>query len=174
MSRSHQAWRVLLQTGAGPWQLDPRLPELGLRAVLPKAVGEPPSPSSAAAVDDWRDYRRWRFQQGVAEGDGEIPTGAARDPGCLGLHLTPARRQGGDVACTEQQGSMLTRGMAKWGSTDGFEAQASSRGQRSTSRWMKPLQRVLQSRWCSLRLRKPKDRMGPRPHAKMLERAVIA
>lgn len=55
------------------WAADPRLPQLGLRAVLPAdAVGGGGGSDSSS----WQAYRRWRIVHGVAEGDTEIPTGA--------------------------------------------------------------------------------------------------
>ncbi|GAB4822796.1 hypothetical protein N2152v2_009842 [Parachlorella kessleri] len=47
--------------------------QLGLRAVLPKGAVSSSSGGSQPA-GDW-EYRRWRLQQGVAEGDSEVPTG---------------------------------------------------------------------------------------------------
>jgi hypothetical protein len=70
------------------WAPDPRLPQLGLRAVLPVGEGGGGGSASSGGVDSsssssgggsnasWRDHRRWRILQGVAEGDSEIPTGA--------------------------------------------------------------------------------------------------
>lgn len=57
---------------AGPgWAPDPRLPQLGLRAVLPAGEG-----GGESGGGDWRAHRRWRIAHGVAEGDTEIPSGA--------------------------------------------------------------------------------------------------
>lgn len=50
------------------WPQDPRLPALGRRAILPR--GSAPTPTAG-----WKDYVRWRIEQGVAEGDTEIPSG---------------------------------------------------------------------------------------------------
>jgi hypothetical protein len=55
------------------WWDDPRLPELGVRAILP---GEDLS-SDAANVIYWREYRQWRIEHGVAEGSSEMPPGDA-------------------------------------------------------------------------------------------------
>lgn len=65
--------------GAGAWVIDPRLPELGSRAVLP---GSPPSADGAASIYG-REYRSWRIEHGVAEGNTEIPAGAY--PGACSL-----------------------------------------------------------------------------------------
>lgn len=54
---------------------DPRLPELGCRAVL--ASGSQPA-AADAAVADALSYKRWRLELGVAEGDTEIPSGECR------------------------------------------------------------------------------------------------
>lgn len=71
---------------AEPWQQDPRLQALGLRAILPRSSsGELSASGGAGVLMDWRDYRRWRIQQGVAEGDSEIPTGEGRSLGLLGV-----------------------------------------------------------------------------------------
>jgi len=51
---------------------DPRLPELGQRAVLPGAT---PS-SEGAQVIYGRQYRSWRIEHGVAEGN-EMPAGVS-------------------------------------------------------------------------------------------------
>ncbi|PRW58166.1 transferase mitochondrial [Chlorella sorokiniana] len=53
------------------WLPDPRLPQLGLRAVLPR--GEEGEATGGSA--DWEAHRRWRMLHGVAEGDSEIPSG---------------------------------------------------------------------------------------------------
>lgn len=53
------------------WAPDPRLPQLGLRAVLPRG-GEGEAAGGAAG---WEAHRRWRMLHGVAEGDSEIPSG---------------------------------------------------------------------------------------------------
>jgi len=53
--------------------VDPRLPELGHRAVI---AGSAPS-SEAAHVIYGRQYRSWRIEHGVAEGNIEMPAGAA-------------------------------------------------------------------------------------------------
>lgn len=74
------------------WAPDPRLWQLGLRAVLPvagKVAGSsassttssssPEVPSSDSSSSggglDWRAHRHWRMLFGVAEGDSEIPSG---------------------------------------------------------------------------------------------------
>lgn len=59
-------------SGAPPpgWAPDPRLPQLGLRAVLPRGgEGE-----GAGGSCGWEAHRRWRMLHGVAEGDSEIPS----------------------------------------------------------------------------------------------------
>jgi transferase CAF17, mitochondrial len=67
------------------WRPDPRLTQLGLRALLPSADTHNDSsvtdtaaavPNSAQTVP-WTAYKRFRWQLGVAEGDSEIPSGAA-------------------------------------------------------------------------------------------------
>jgi folate-binding Fe-S cluster repair protein YgfZ len=58
------------------WAPDPRLPHLGLRAVLPAAAASADG-GGGAALASWQDHRRWRLLHGVAEGDDEIPTGEA-------------------------------------------------------------------------------------------------
>ncbi|PNH12885.1 putative transferase CAF17, mitochondrial [Tetrabaena socialis] len=63
---------------AGPWwRRDPRLPELGFRALLP--AGEAPSAANGGAVcgASGEDYRALRYELGVAEGEQEIPVGQA-------------------------------------------------------------------------------------------------
>ncbi|GAB4822792.1 hypothetical protein N2152v2_009838 [Parachlorella kessleri] len=63
VSDSHNVWVQFgpgsLPEPSGGWQQDPRLPELGLRTVLPaleRAVG-------AGHEASWRDYRHWRLLQ---------------------------------------------------------------------------------------------------------------
>lgn len=64
-------------TAAGPWQQDPRLPALGLRAILPSRAAPPPVGGAQPKEVMWRAYRRWRILQGVAEGGSEIASGEA-------------------------------------------------------------------------------------------------
>ncbi|KAL4431114.1 hypothetical protein ABPG75_006370 [Micractinium tetrahymenae] len=80
VSATHQVWARFAGTPdalrAPPppgWAPDPRLWQLGLRAVLP--VGDSSSSSGSGSSSDWREHRRWRMLFGVAEGDSEIPTG---------------------------------------------------------------------------------------------------
>ena len=54
----------------GEWVTDPRLPELGQRAILPGAT---PSLEGAQVIYG-RQYRSWRIEHGVAEGN-EMPAG---------------------------------------------------------------------------------------------------
>ncbi|KAI3433424.1 hypothetical protein D9Q98_003239 [Chlorella vulgaris] len=54
------------------WAPDPRLQDLGLRALLPAGVD---GGGKGVAAASWRDHRQWRILQGVAEGDTEIPSG---------------------------------------------------------------------------------------------------
>ena len=59
---------------ADDWYSDPRLSDLGQRAVLQKDS----SPvSDDASEADPADFQLWRIQQGVAEGDIEMPSGVA-------------------------------------------------------------------------------------------------
>mmetsp|Transcript_16306 Transcript_16306/g.48902 ORF Transcript_16306/g.48902 Transcript_16306/m.48902 type:complete len:357 (+) Transcript_16306:94-1164(+) len=55
------------------WPMDPRLSVLGQRAVL---AGPPQSSESAPSIYS-RQYRHWRIEHGVAEGNEEIPAGEA-------------------------------------------------------------------------------------------------
>ena len=64
---------------AGGWPADPRLPALGLRAVLPR--DQALSSSSSSAPVNWQAYQRWRVLQGVAEGCAEIPSGERKVTG---------------------------------------------------------------------------------------------
>ena len=96
------------------WAPDPRLWQLGLRAVLPAEAsssagssggsgGEPSSgggsseqvssssSSSGVSSSGWQEHRRWRMLFGVAEGDSEIPSGErgrarARQAACKAFH----------------------------------------------------------------------------------------
>ena len=56
----------------GEWVADPRLPDLGARAILP---GSAPSAEGAHVIYG-RQYRSWRIEHGIAEGNTEIPAGA--------------------------------------------------------------------------------------------------
>lgn len=49
--------------------MDPRLPELGRRVILPADT------RPVASASDESAYRQWRIEHGVAEGDAEIPSG---------------------------------------------------------------------------------------------------
>ena len=80
------------------WPVDPRLPALGRRAVLPRG-------SAPAHTASWAAYQLWRMQHGVAEGDAEIPTGAGPTRPAARVHqgsrpavLTRCRQLG--AACT--------------------------------------------------------------------------
>ncbi|KAG2449413.1 hypothetical protein HYH02_005562 [Chlamydomonas schloesseri] len=58
---------------AGPWwRPDPRLPQLGYRALVPAADA-----AEVAATAGEEAYRAWRYSLGVAEGESEIPAGQA-------------------------------------------------------------------------------------------------
>lgn len=62
---------------AGPWwRRDPRLGQLGYRALVPTAAAEV-SEQAATAVGE-AEYRRLRYSMGVAEGDLEMPSGGVR------------------------------------------------------------------------------------------------
>ncbi len=56
----------------GGWPQDPRLKELGQRAILPKGTD---TGSNDQAEDPPAAYRRLRHSLGVAEGPSEIPQG---------------------------------------------------------------------------------------------------
>ncbi len=58
---------------AGHWSSDPRLPLLGQRAVL--GAEDRPSFQGDEQQTDPVEYRRWRIEQGVAEGQDEIEGG---------------------------------------------------------------------------------------------------
>lgn len=81
------------------WPDDPRLPALGRRTVLPRGA----APAHTAS---WADYQLWRMQQGVAEGDTEIPTGA-------GLRGRGWRVHAGAPACRADLGP--SRGRCRHG-----------------------------------------------------------
>ena len=84
-------WGVLW---SGGWPMDPRAPQLGQRALLPRAA-EPAldAPLSACAA-----HRQWRIQQGVAEGASEIPSGKlAVCRSCTANHVMS--NSGGDRRC---------------------------------------------------------------------------
>jgi len=74
VSSDYQVWAAFGDGSSGPaaaprpWHRDPRLPELGLRAVLPSS--QPPSGLSPTSEEE---YRRLRCMLGVAEGETEIP-----------------------------------------------------------------------------------------------------
>ncbi|EFN57562.1 hypothetical protein CHLNCDRAFT_143206 [Chlorella variabilis] len=85
VSNAGKAYAVMAAFGGGiagassaperAWAADPRLPALGRRAVLPR--GSAPAPTAS-----WRDYRAWRMQHGVGEGDSEMPSGEANPLEC--------------------------------------------------------------------------------------------
>ncbi|KAG2433297.1 hypothetical protein HXX76_008364 [Chlamydomonas incerta] len=54
------------------WRPDPRLPQLGYRALVPAADAAAVSASAGEEA-----YRAWRYSLGVAEGEAEIPVGQA-------------------------------------------------------------------------------------------------
>jgi len=58
---------------SGEWQSDPRLAALGQRTVLP-AQSKPTSPSGEPETEGI-EYKAWRIEHGVAEGDTEMPSG---------------------------------------------------------------------------------------------------
>ena len=60
-------------SSAGRWPSDPRLPQLGQRAVL--GAEDRPSFLGDEQQTDSVEYRRWRIEQGVAEGRDEIEGG---------------------------------------------------------------------------------------------------
>eukprot|EP00850_Spirogloea_muscicola_P018380 SM000168S02579 [mRNA] locus=s168:33016:35003:+ [translate_table: standard] len=55
------------------WHRDPRLPSLGLRSLFPDF---PPLVEAQEELEE-RHYQLWRFEEGVAEGPKEIPSGEA-------------------------------------------------------------------------------------------------
>ncbi len=60
---------------AGPWwRRDPRLGQLGYRALVPTAAAGVSEQAAAAAVGE-EEYRRLRYSLGVAEGEVEMPSG---------------------------------------------------------------------------------------------------
>lgn len=87
-----------MNAAAGSWHPDPRLTALGWRGVFPTiAVGDGSSPESLRRTDDtsamtssseaFKAYRRWRYFNGVAEGEEEIETGTAVLPHMMALPL---------------------------------------------------------------------------------------
>lgn len=76
VSQSHAVWVNFgfgVASEAEAWAYDPRLSDLGRRAVV---EGEPSSPQSAPSLYN-REYRHWRIEHGIAEGPEEIPAGEA-------------------------------------------------------------------------------------------------
>lgn len=59
----------------GEWKSDPRLAALGQRTVLP-AQSKPTSPSGEPETEGI-EFKAWRIEHGVAEGDIEMPSGHA-------------------------------------------------------------------------------------------------
>lgn len=68
-SRSYKAAHT------GEWHSDPRLQSLGQRIVLP-AQDKPTSPAGEPETESIQ-YKSWRMEHGVAEGDTEMPSGRA-------------------------------------------------------------------------------------------------
>lgn len=66
--------------------MDPRLSVLGQRAVL---AGPPQSSESAPSIYS-RQYRHWRIEHGVAEGNEEIPAGVHITQLCILAHMALA------------------------------------------------------------------------------------
>lgn len=58
---------------AGEWHSDPRLQALGQRIVL-QAHDKPTTPEGEQETEGIQ-YKAWRIEQGVAEGDTEMPSG---------------------------------------------------------------------------------------------------
>ena len=58
---------------SGEWRSDPRLEALGQRTVLP-AQSKPTSPSGEPETEGI-EFKAWRIEHGVAEGDTEMPSG---------------------------------------------------------------------------------------------------
>lgn len=58
---------------AGEWCSDPRLQSLGQRIVL-QAQDKPTSPSGEPETEG-TEFKAWRIEHGVAEGDTEMPSG---------------------------------------------------------------------------------------------------
>lgn len=58
---------------AGEWRSDPRLESLGQRIVL-QAQDKPTSPEGEQETEGI-EYKSWRIEHGVAEGDTEMPSG---------------------------------------------------------------------------------------------------
>lgn len=56
---------------SGVWHVDPRLPMLGFRTIVPREDASAGDPASA------QQYVDWRIEHGVAEGCIEIPSGSA-------------------------------------------------------------------------------------------------
>jgi folate-binding protein YgfZ len=106
-SAQHAVWVQLLSAAAPAappadpatrWWPDPRLPQLGLRAVFPAAPegGQPPAPAgeqgAACQVVDQERYQQLRYALGVPEGDAEMAGACAA--------LAPAARAARAAACS--------------------------------------------------------------------------
>ena len=63
---------IIVWSCAGGWPQDPRLKELGQRAILPKGTD---TGSNDQSEDPAAAYRRLRHTLGIAEGPSEIPQG---------------------------------------------------------------------------------------------------
>jgi len=82
LSGQHAVWALygpgLPAAAPQGWSADPRLPELGYRAVFPAASSPQPSLAASALQEGGEElYRAWRYRHGVAEGESEIPTDKA-------------------------------------------------------------------------------------------------
>ena len=60
---------------AGEWHSDPRLQTLGQRIVL-QSQDKPTSPEGEQETEGVQ-YKAWRIEHGVAEGDTEMPSGSS-------------------------------------------------------------------------------------------------
>ena len=96
----------------GEWVADPRLSELGQRAVLP---GVAPSPEGAQVIYG-RQYRSWRIEHGVAEGN-EMPAGVCPAPSLVltrpGSHQNGTNYESGSITV-----GLLAQGtLFRWSTT---------------------------------------------------------
>lgn len=64
---------IRLLTCAGDWIPDPRLEALGQRMILPSR-DKATSPAGEPETEGY-EYRTWRIEHGIAEGDTEITSG---------------------------------------------------------------------------------------------------
>lgn len=62
-------------SSAGEWHSDPRLQSLGQRILL-QAQDKPTSPEGEQETEGVQ-YKSWRIEHGVAEGDTEMPSGSS-------------------------------------------------------------------------------------------------